>query len=253
MKPFSSVIAALFLLLLPAAAENLCPCKFDNDDPPDCRVYGQLGDGKLIPWHRASQQCLDAHSIRISAVPPSTLDGMCDPPNANAFVNYLKFESTSAANSIKQSYPQFWDGDANPITLVPNINGVDCKKDASGCWNQIKSYFKSNPSEIEKNCQTFYNSAKKDKELEQSTVRIAICNDEVATADACGDLQSQVEQTKGENPNKACSAFGLGPVSGGSEKPPNCSESGKGGGKGGAPADSAAARASLRATWVPMI
>jgi hypothetical protein len=25
----------------------------------DCRMYGQLGNGNLIPWHRVSQECLD--------------------------------------------------------------------------------------------------------------------------------------------------------------------------------------------------
>lgn len=221
MKPFSSIIA-VSLLLIRATAENLCPCKFDGTDPSDCRVYGQLGDGKLIPWHKASQQCLDAHNIKISAIPTHTLDGMCNPPNANAFVSYLKFESSAAATSIKQSYPQFWDGDSNPITLMPNINGVDCKTNASGCWTQIKSYFSSNPSEVEKNCQTFYNAAKKDLELEQSTARISICNNEITAAEKCGALQTQVAEIKKGSPQKACSAFGLGPVSGGSEKRPTC-------------------------------
>ena len=139
----------------------------------------------------------------------------------------LTFQSTSAATSIKQSYPQFWDGDANPATLVDNINGVNCKDDASGCWSEIKGYFASNVGEIEKNCQTFYNAAKKDLDLEQSTVRISICNGEVVAAKECGELQTQVEEVKRANPQKACSAFGLGPVSGGTEKPPTCGEGGE--------------------------
>ena len=32
-------------------------CRFDGADPPDCVVYGQLGDGELIAFHRASQDC----------------------------------------------------------------------------------------------------------------------------------------------------------------------------------------------------
>ena len=91
MKPFPP-ITAVSLFSLSAAAENLCPCKFDGADKPDCRVFGQLGDDKLIPWHLAPQACLDAHRIKISAIPSHTLDGMCRPPNANSFVNYLKFE-----------------------------------------------------------------------------------------------------------------------------------------------------------------
>ena len=78
MKPFPP-ITAVSLFSLSAAAENLCPCKFDGADKPDCRVFGQLGDDKLIPWH-------------LAAIPSHTLDGMCRPPNANSFVNYLKFE-----------------------------------------------------------------------------------------------------------------------------------------------------------------
>ena len=88
------LIIATSVLLYPstAANENLCPCKFDGNDLQNCRVYGQLGDDKLIPWYAASQDCLDAHNIKISAIPSYTLESMCNPPNANTFVNYLKFE-----------------------------------------------------------------------------------------------------------------------------------------------------------------
>lgn len=94
MRRLNPIIAAASVLLLPCtAAENLCPCEFDgNDDPRNCRVYGQLGDDVLIPWYVASQDCLDKHNIKISAIPSYTLESMCNPPNANAFVNYLKFE-----------------------------------------------------------------------------------------------------------------------------------------------------------------
>ena len=225
MKASTTTVTTVVTFCLAFAAysqEVLCPCKFDGNDDDTCRVYGQLGDDTLIPWYKASQDCLDAHNIKISAIPSFTLEGMCDPPNANAFTNYLKFESSAASSSIKQSYGQFWDGDANPITLVSTINGVDCKANANGCWTEIRLYFEANPDEIESNCQTFYKAAAKDLEAEQSTVRIAICNAETNAATACGALQTQVEQYKASNPNKACSAFGLGPVSGGSESPPNC-------------------------------
>ena len=89
------IIFSTSILLLyssTAADENLCPCKFDGNDNENCRVYGQLGDDKLIPWYVASQDCLDAHNIKISAIPSYTLESMCNPPNANGFVNYLKFE-----------------------------------------------------------------------------------------------------------------------------------------------------------------
>ena len=131
-------------------------------------------------------------------------------------------QTTAAATSIKQSYPQFWNGDSNPITSVDTINGIDCKANSNYCYNKIKTYFSSNPSEIDKNCQTFYNAAKKDLELEQSTVRISICNNEIEADDECGELQIQVEEVKAVNPDKACSAYGLGPV-GGNEQPPSCS------------------------------
>jgi len=64
-------------------------------------------------------------------------------------------------------------------------------------------------------------------ELEQSTVRISICNNEIEADDECGDLQIQVEEIKVANPNKACSAYGLGSVSGGIEQPPTCSSEGE--------------------------
>ena len=94
MRNIYPIIAASILLISSSTAdENLCPCKFDgNDDLQNCRVYGQIGDDKLIPWYLASQDCLDAHNIKISAIPSYTLESMCNPPNAYAFVNYLKFE-----------------------------------------------------------------------------------------------------------------------------------------------------------------
>jgi len=64
-------------------------------------------------------------------------------------------------------------------------------------------------------------------ELEQSTVRISICNNEIEADDECGNLQIQVEEVKVANPDKACSAYGLGSVSGGIEQPPTCSEEGE--------------------------
>ena len=45
-------------------------------------------------------------------------------------------------------------------------------------------------------------------ELEQSTVRISICNNEIEAADECGNLQTQIEEVTVANPDKACSAFG---------------------------------------------
>ena len=101
-------------------------------------------------------------------------------------------QTTAAATSIKQSYPQFWNGDSNPITSVDTINGIDCKANSNYCYN------------------------------EQSTVRISICNNEIEADDECGELQIQVEEVKAVNPDKACSAYGLGPV-GGNEQPPSCS------------------------------
>jgi len=216
----------VFVLVIVADAHDedggdvvLCPCKFDGNDSDECRVYGQLGDvdvdiedRTLIPWHRATQECLDSWNIKIQAVPSSTLELMCgDPPNTNAFVNYLKFESTEAAVSIKQSYGQFWDGDANPPSFVATINGVDCASDASGCWNEIKSYFESNPDEVRDNCETFRSAAAKDAELEQSTARIRLCNEDDSSAE-CSPLNAQIQQVKSDNPGSECSAFGLGPA-----------------------------------------
>ena len=99
------IIATSILLISSstAAEENLCPCNFDgNDDLQNCRVYGQLGDDVLIPWYLALQDCLDAHNIKISAIPSYTLESMCNPPNANTFVNYLKFEVRKDKYCIQQ-------------------------------------------------------------------------------------------------------------------------------------------------------
>ena len=48
--------------------ETPCQCSFTSADPPGCVAYGQLGDGNLIPWAVASQECLDLYKIKDEAI-----------------------------------------------------------------------------------------------------------------------------------------------------------------------------------------
>jgi len=48
-------------------------CQFNDNDATDCKFYGQLGDGDLIPWTKASQDCLSMFNIKDETVNPNTL------------------------------------------------------------------------------------------------------------------------------------------------------------------------------------
>ena len=74
----SSCYAVLYAmaLLSPLFSQTVsaaCQCKFDGNDATDCVVYGQLGDGVLIPWVKASQECLDVYNIKVESVSSTQL------------------------------------------------------------------------------------------------------------------------------------------------------------------------------------
>ena len=64
---------------------------------------------------------------------------------------------------------------------------------------------------------TLWARQKSSREKEQALVRIRLCSD--GPEEVCEPLSSQVQDVKAANPDKFCSAFGLGP---GSKTLPDC-------------------------------
>jgi hypothetical protein len=207
----------LSCFLLQSLAEDFCACRFNVSPASEdgCRVYGKLssaggGDDELVPWYRGSQDCLDAWNIRVRAIDEFTLEGICpadgEQPNVNALINFLRFQGGAAADGIKLSYPQFFVQEGNQVVFVDE----DCESDASTCWNNVRDFFAANPDEMVAICTDLYNRAANDLELEQSTLRIRLCQEDV-TAE-CEPLWSQVNGFAVQNPSGACSDYGFGPA-----------------------------------------
>ena len=220
MKGAASLLLC-YLATLARGADAACACLFDGNDADDCVVYGQLGDRVLIPWNKASQECLDVYKIKVESISSTLLRSMF--PNAdgtngnvNSFVNWLKNDSGSQSNSIKIGYDQFWN-DQNGVADLKDSISVDgppipCKPTTFDCYDAIKSYFSTEPgaSEMEQIGQQLHSLQAVDKEKEQSVIRTRLCQED-ATPE-CGALDDQVKMKMAEQPNKACSAFGLGPA-----------------------------------------
>jgi hypothetical protein len=205
-----------------------CQCSFSSADPPGCVAYGQLGDGVLIPWPVASQDCLDLYKIKDEAIDPSMLEGMFPAPDGSGgsvsgFVNYLRFDGGSVASGIQAGFPQFYeesDAMAGGMELREEIvvDGVTtvCSSDRGGsqsdCYNAMKGYFASEPgaSEMAGVGRQLYNAAAVSREKEQSIVRIRLC--EEGGAAECGATSVEVLAKMEANPDKFCSAYGLGPA-----------------------------------------
>ena len=216
-----------------------CQCSFSSADPPDCVAYGQLGDGIPIPWSIASQECLDLYKIKDEAIDPGMLESIFPNPDGSdasvsGFVNYLRFEDGSVASSIKAGFPLFYDESdmmAGKMELKDEIvvdgETIVCSSDMGGsqsdCYNGMKVYFASEPgaSEMAGVGQQLYNAAAVSREKEQSIVRIRLC--EEGGAAECGAVSDQVLEKMAVNPDKFCSAYGLGPVG---FDYPKCFESG---------------------------
>ena len=109
--------------------------------------------------------------------------------------------------------------------------GASCKPDSSPCWTLFRTFLGSEgAAQMAADGATLWANRAKELELEQSTVRIAVCaallgveqNDaeRVAATDACPELQTAVRAAaKAElagarvDGEVQCSSFGLGPGS----------------------------------------
>jgi hypothetical protein len=185
-------------------------------------VYGHLGDGELIPWNRANQTCLEEFNIKVSSIDADRMFAMCPYPNstdASLQLLFAEFRGNPgpAIKAIQAYYPQFWvESSTTPGTyvLVDTINDqqnnpIECESSENLCWGAIKEYFSANPEAIDTACREFHDRYAFERELEQSTIRIRLCQEAGSTA--CEPLASQVIEIQELKPNKACSAYGLGP------------------------------------------
>lgn len=218
-----------------SSQEEFCNCQYDLplDGEPDCRVYGQLGDGNLIPWQRASQTCLDDLKIKIAAMDIDTLWSICpfsNHTNANLqlLMNEIRFNPSPASRAIQSFYPEFWvesnvtAGTYDFVNVIyDNRNSpVLCTQSEALCWGTVRDYFTLTPEATSTACKELHDRQKFDMDLEQSTVRIRLCFDgPTGTPASCEPLQSQVTEIKAANPASGCSAFGLGPASYASKLP----------------------------------
>jgi hypothetical protein len=233
-----------------------CSCQYNVpfEDEADCRSYGQLGDDVLIPWYRANQTCLDEYQIKSVAIDRDVLLEICPYENATdadvqLILNEIRFNPSPATRAIQASYPLFWIESNTTIgsyELVSVINdgrnNPNCELSETLCYNTIREYFTLFPNELGTACQEFHARNRYDTDLEQSTIRIRLCQEVGAAsttssntdgsvvnvvAPSCEPLITQIIETKSQNPSKACSAFGLGP--GTKELPTksnsNCSDS----------------------------
>ena len=227
----------LTLLALAAsvkASENCTLCGFDAADPPDCVVPGQLGDGELIPWARASQECLDVFSIKDEAIDPDTLAQMFPSSdgsegNVGAFTNWLRFTNNQVTDSLQASFPAYFVDVGGTMTFRDDLS---CSG-TSACWTAFRQYLEGpGAAEMAAAGRTLWARQKSSREKEQALVRIRLCSD--GPEEVCEPLSTQVQDVKAANPDKFCSAFGLGP---GSKTLPDCA--GPAGGNG---TDAATAR-----------
>jgi hypothetical protein len=250
------------LLLAPAAAAEKCACTFEvsEEEEDGCAVYGQLGDGVLIAWERASQECLDAFNIHQQAIDPDTLVSMCpnaDGTDANAFsfLQYLRNSDDALAQGIKASYPKYWvettEG-SGVYTLVDTIQTdsnvlLNCITTTSLCYNEILIYFTARELEVGNICADLYDASINALELEQSMSRIRICQDGADAPEECETLKSQVIESVAANPDKFCSAYGLGPATAALPDTATCSNDGNNNG------NTTSGAAALGFTWVSVL
>lgn len=169
----------------------------------------------MIPFHRATQGCLDTFGIRGVDLPRATLLEMCPRVDAidadiTEIAVELRFGSSSYGTTIKASYPRFFDVSGN---LQSSIDGKSCEgnSNTNECWNVFQNFLFTNPSQVANICQRFHELNANDLLLEQRLARSQLCRATTATNPQCEPLLSQIRDlSQGQNPS--CDAFGLGPA-----------------------------------------
>jgi hypothetical protein len=222
-------LAPVFVLLLQpgvvflcraAPAELGCACRFDGNDSEDCVVWGTL-DRELKSWPLADQDCLDAYDISVNAADPSIV---CS--SATAFVNALKTLELSPATvkfGLGIPYGGFWEeSPSSPdIPLLKDsitIDGItyDCEASESDCYNAMKPYFESDEEgikEMEDVCEQLVNVQRNARELEQSTLRVRLCQEDrtgQTILSECSTMFDAMEPDLQAFSTMSCGGFGTG-------------------------------------------
>ena len=215
-----------FVLLLAALTSTnaACPCLYTDDDAEDCLVYGTI-DGELVPWMRASQECLDIYDINIRPPDPSSICA-----TSNGFVDSLRSGRLSS-NALKlglgisQIDGGFWaEGETNNLPVIKDnitINGITtvCTPQVAqlNCYTAMKPYFENDADgqqEMADACETLDTQRRKSLEFEQSTLRLRLCiekNQGSTIRQVCDEIWQEVSQKIEENPAKGCEFISVGP------------------------------------------
>lgn len=214
---FFLTTSLLLVSFVPPVHSSCLQCQFVSSDPSDCIVYGAI-DGDLLAWTKADADCLAAYNIKIDSIDVNTV-GCGSTSSTSAFVNAIRFGTLP--NSIRGGLGSgfFVQGTNGLYSLADSITvdgtSYSCEDSESACYTALQTYFASGTgaTEMEQVCDTVRNQVAVDRELEQSTVRIQMCQDPTTGSAVCGDLVQEMEERVDVYSNKACSAFGLGPGS----------------------------------------
>ena len=213
MQLHNTATLLLSLLLSTTVSAQTC-CRFTSSDSADCVVYGAI-DGDLVAWTKASEACRDAYNIKIASIDVDAV-GCGATISTSAFVNAIRFESIP--NSVRGGIgTDFFVQQDNGVYVLADSITVDgtttsCESE-SDCYTALRNYFGTSTGEQELTqvCETVRNMAAVDREKEQSTVRIQMCQEPTTGASVCGALAAEVSLRQSAFPDKACSAFGIGP------------------------------------------
>lgn len=205
--------------------EQLCPCEFDvaPEEEASCRVYGQLGgdDRTLIPWYRATQECLDLYNIKVQAVDPRDIEAVCrnGNPDLAQLRTFLRFNSGPASKAFKTQYTEIFDSTSSNIKdqIMTSTGTLDCQANVNNCWNYLPTFFADKIDEVVTFCQELVNRRAFELETEQSVVRIRLCQEGLEPV--CSPLDVQVDEIKGNA--TSCAALGLGTNAVGVRPPTN--------------------------------
>ena len=184
-------------------------------------MYGKI-EGELVSWAKASEDCLDAYSLRNSGIDPFSVG--CDPRNVNTFVN-SGLSGGAIPNTVLPGLGVaeggFFEQQGTDVYVLKDsitVNGesFDCQASQSSCYNAMKEYFAigaAGEGEMDDVCCTILSKVALDNEIEQSDARNRICQDfkeGTSPATACGTLIDEVQAAIDAAPDKICAGFAFG-------------------------------------------
>jgi hypothetical protein len=225
----SRVVLALATLSSTNAA---CPCLYTDDDAEDCIVYGKI-DGDLVPWMKASQECLDIYKIKSSAPDPALICA-----SSNGFVNSLRsglLSSSQVKFGLGVSQGGFWvESGTNNLPVIKDsitINGITtaCTPETVqvDCYTAMKPYFEGDADgkkEMADVCETLKVGMRNALEFDQSVLRLRLCIEDSQGSNIrqqCDGIWTEVSQKIEENPDRGCQFVSFGP---GTTALPGCEE-----------------------------